>query len=165
MEWGNNPNTYVAVIAGLGFLGGLIVFGHKASGWVHGKNQLETNFDKFLIEIREKFDYIVENIPSSTSKGSSPVTLNELGEKVSRELEVKDWAKKEAQELKSKIDHVHPYEIQQFCRNYIRSEFAPPEETFSKMKQCAFDNGIPFSGVQEVFALELRDALLPLLKD
>ena len=37
MEWGNNPNTYMAVLAICLAAWGAILFFHKVSGWIHSK--------------------------------------------------------------------------------------------------------------------------------
>ena len=50
--------------------------------------------------------------------------------------------------------------MQVFARKHIDG-WSPEEALVQAIQQCAFDHGIHQVDVMEVFAIELRDALLP----
>ena len=57
---------------------------------------------------------------------------------------------------------MQPYDIQEFCRQYLRDEFNPDRDLELKIKATAFENGIDRHQVLDVLAVELRDKLLTL---
>ena len=68
-----------------------------------------------------------------------------------------------AERLRPQVAGKSNYEIQVFAQEYV-NDWSPEEALEKAIQQCAFDHGIPrmdVMEVMEVFAIELRDALLP----
>lgn len=171
MDW-TNPITYAAICAILGAIVGAVIGIIKIGKWIQRKDSLESNFDQFIEkmegyidEIRKDIRGILNKLDSSTVTGESPLRLNELGETISEVLGANTWAQKTAAELCSRVKGKHPYEIQEFCRDYLRREFNPSEDFLKKMKDCAYNNAISIEEVQDVLVIKLRDALLNMFTD
>ena len=171
MDW-TNPTLYIAIMVILGTISGAIVGIIKIGKWIQRKDSLESNFDQFIEkmegymgEIRKDIGTILNKLDSSTVTKESPLRLSELGETISEVLGANMWAKKTAAAISSRIKGKHPYEIQEFCRDYLRREFKPSEDFLQKMKDCAYNNAISIEEVQDVLVIELRDALLEMFPD
>ena len=63
--------------------------------------------------------------------------------------------------LTQRVEGMVPYDIQEFCRSYVRDEFRPPPELEVKIKECAYQNALDRQSVLDVLMVELRDQLLP----
>ena len=154
MKW-DNPIFYLMAAAMLVSIG----------IWVGRMDVLNKTVNKSLRDIKKGIDEILEKLKSSTVEGKSPLRLSEKGQSISETLNASSWAKKKAQEVASHLEGKHPYEIQGFCMNFVRYEFNPTHDFVQKMKSCAYENAIPVSEVEDVLAIELRDALLTILPD
>ena len=97
------------------------------------------------------------------TEGNSPIALNDKGRAISNKLKVGQWAKNEAQKLFEQYEGKSPYEIQQLCYSYVEpKDFDPTGISLSDMQEVAYMNAITVDMLKEVFAIELRDALLSL---
>ena len=123
-------------------------------------------FTKFMAEIREDIKAIHAGISrvlarfSETISESSPLTLTEKGQRISEKLDATTVTANLAINLKEGLAGKSPYEIQDFCFDYIRQEFEPDDDFSSAMKDCAFYEGTDLEGVRAVLAVELRNHLL-----
>ena len=72
----------------------------------------------------------------------------------------KDWANEMADVLSKFVENKEPYEIQEFCQNYLRNELKPDEELNARIGRCAYEHGVTREQVLNVLAVELRDILL-----
>ena len=98
----------------------------------------------------------------TTSTSGSPITLTDLGRKISARLDAGAIADSLVPKTHNRVSGMHPYEVLEPCFDYIRgSEFAPPDDVKALILQCAFDNGFNRDQVLDVIAIELRDRLLP----
>ena len=129
--------------------------------WVGRVNSDRDTFKKFIDRMGEKIEEILQKLPSSTVAGKSPLHLTGLGEKVSEEIQASEWAKQIAPALLVRIANKHPYEVQEFCLEYVKGEDVLPEDMQEKVKTSAYQNGIEKEQVLRVLAVELRDQLLP----
>ena len=135
----------------------------KIGDWKGHVDSDREAFKKFIEEIRNDIKKILERLPASTTSGSSPLQLTELGKSISEELKAFDWAKQIAPELIRRVKGKHPYEIQEFCLDYVTRE-AVTEDMSKEIQTCAYENGVEKEEVLKVLAVELRDELLEKLK-
>ena len=159
-----NALVVIAAIAGATIL-------FKFAMWMQKVNSDRDLFKDFMREIREdikkiheKIDKIIGRIDNTTISSGSPLHLTELGEKISNELQARQWAEKTATEFSERVRDKQPYEIQEICFEHVRKEFEPEGDLDSKIGMAAYENGIKRDEVLDVLAIELRDALLSLVK-
>ena len=98
--------------------------------------------------------------PPSTTDKQSPRTLSDLGKKVSKKLDARNFVKSLAPGLEQRSRGLAEYDIQKLCFEYINNEFQPTPEMEARLKKCAYDNGIGLQDVLAVLVIELRDELL-----
>ena len=127
-------------------------------------------FKDFMKEIREdikkiheKINKILGHIDKTTVSSGSPLHLTELGEKISGEIQARQWAEKTATEFTEKVRDKQPYEIQEICFEHVREKFKPDSDLDSKIGTAAYENGIKRDEVLNVLAIELRDVLMAYL--
>ena len=118
-----------------------------------------------LAGLKKNTDKILDKIKSGTIEGESPYRLNDKGLSVSNSIDAKQWAKRKSQELVPSIKGKQPFEIYEFCKNFVRYEFNPNDAFVQKMKMCAYENAITVSEVEDVLIIELRDAIINILPD
>ena len=161
-QWLNTP---VIVIVVLAMMGGAVRLGR----WMGEVNTDRTNFKEFMREIRDDIKDIRQEIsrifgrlpPSSVADGS-PLRLTDLGESISASLEARDWAARTARELAAQVEGKLPYEIQDFCYEYV-ANFTPTPEQEVKIRMSAYERGVDREQVMNVLVIELRDQLLELV--
>lgn len=87
--------------------------------------------------------------------------LTDLGNTIAGELDTTSWAKRTAEGLRDQAKGKRPYEIQEFCFEYVSSdEFRPSDDLTVAIETCAYDHGIDDDQVRTVLAITLRDELL-----
>ena len=157
-EWLNSPLIVVAIIAVISAFGTVFV-------WVGRVNSDREGFKVFMERVDGNLQKIADNIAQivtriSVMERGSPIRLNELGKSISEFLDARNWTKDIAGSLHEAMREKSEYEIQQLCFEYFRSEFNPDEDHDRKLKDCAYQNGVPVSVVLDVLALEMRDILI-----
>lgn len=162
MNW-ENPATYIAIvtIAGLVFAVGR---------WVGSVNTFRETVEKTLTAIKEDIKEIkgdikriLERLPPTTVAGESPLKLTELGKSISKKLEADAWSRRTASALTDRVQEKTPYEIQEFCFQFVKKgAFNPSDELLRRMQDCAGNHAVSLEQVQDVFAVELRDAFMEL---
>ena len=90
----------------------------------------------------------------------SPLCLNDLGRSIADSLDSRNWVADIARSLRDSMRDKSEYDIQESCFEYFRNEFQPNEEQDEKLKDCAYQSGVPVSVVLGVLALEMRDILI-----
>lgn len=140
-------------------LGGLTAL-LAAAVWVGRMTEFKSATTHVLEEIREDVKKIFDRLPPAAVASGSPLRLTDLGEKVSKELNAREWAseviEKEGLTGAGKL----PYEVQELCQDYLQGRFHPEPEQESLLKQVAYENGIDQEQVLNVLMVVLRDLLL-----
>lgn len=127
--------------------------------WVGRVNSDRDAFKRFMEEVREDIKKIFERLPAKTATDQSPLKLTSLGEEISGELAASDWAKETAPAIAFEVAGKHPYEVQEFCLEYVKGNVLS-ENMQEKVKTSAFEHGLNKEQVLRVLAVELRDCLL-----
>ena len=116
-----------------------------------------------LNEIRNDLKNIFSRLPPSPTSSASPIYLTDLGERISKNVDAKSWPEKQAEEVVDETKNMDSFEIQEFSFSIAQS-LEPDETLRQKMRDSAFQEGIPLKGVKDVLGVELRDVLLRLHK-
>lgn len=166
MEWLSKNIIVIPafIMASIALIGSLIAIGR----WIGRRESFENIIGEFrktledsMGEIRDNINQIFLNLPSPNPAvaSSSPLKLTGLGLSISASIEAKLWANSQISKIPPHIKHLDPYEIQQFCFNYInRVKFS--EDFTARMNRCAYEKGTSLIEVKKVLAIELRDLLL-----
>ena len=160
MDW-NNPLIYI--VSGLALAGAL----WKLGNWMGSKDEFTKNVGEAIEEIRKDIKKIFDRLPPpKTTAESSPIRLTDFGRSISTELRVEAWAKRIAQQLVGQLRGQEPYQIQEFCFDFIKSnKYLEYEDIQQQVKKCVYNHGTTLDNVQDVLVVELRDALIEILPD
>ena len=159
-EWYANPVVWTLV--------GLAIVAAAGRFW-YWRGQVDSDrdtFKTFMNEFGKKIDEIQKNVHEligatrSVSKPGSPLTLTELGKKVSNCLKSKDIIQNMEPIPSDQIHGKQPYEIHDICFDYVHDKLQPSPEMEVAIRSCAYENGVKYRDVLEVMAIELRDRLL-----
>ena len=127
-----------------------------------GLNAIKDGQSEMHADVKE----LLRRFPGAAAVGgTSPLGLTEIGESISEILDAKVWAEKTAPDIAPHFKGKPPYDVQEFCMDFVRRELNPTEDFVEKMKFCAYENTLPMSQVEDVLAVELRDAILTILAD
>ncbi len=151
--WVNNPITLVIALLAVV----TVIF--KVAQWVERVNLDRSSLKELTKEIREDIKKILERLPSPVLEKGSPLRLSELGRKISEALGLSEWAKDVAKTVEVDVVDLEHYEIQDHCRNYVRT-FPFSAQQKKSFRMTAYENGISHEDVLDVAAVELRDALI-----
>lgn len=139
----------------------------RLGAWTEKFQNLEKTtgtLEQSIRDIRKTLDQIQLTLArreTVQSQSQSPLTLTDTGRDISTELGAQAWAEEIAQGQKGKFVTPTPYEIQEFCFNYVTSHnFNAPAELRAKMQNSAYSHGVFLQGVYNVLAIELRNKLL-----
>ncbi len=156
MDW-ENWLTPVLIVAALAMVGAVFRIGK----WVGSIDSLKETVETSIMEIKNDIKKILERLPPSTIAEGSPLTLTELGRLVSKELKAGEWAQETANELILRVQKKEPYEVQQFCFDYVKEgRFISSDEFVREMRKIAYNHAVSIEKVEDVLAIELRDALM-----
>ena len=150
-QW-SGPVLTIAVIA---FIGAVLKIGE----WKGNVDSDRTSFKEFMEEVRKDIKNILKRLPVTTG-ADSPLSLTDIGERVSKQLKAIAWADRVSKKLEERCAGKEAYQIHEFCFEYVYNEFAPDDEQEREIKMCAYENGIDRRAVLDVLAVELRDKLL-----
>ena len=143
---------------------GTIIF--KIGKWTGSVDNNIKIFKDFIKEVRDDIKEILNRIPAKSVASGSPIQLTDLGKRISEKIDAKNLAGEFSQELFNEVKDKSPYEIQEFCINYVKSKKSIwTSNQLLEFGNCAYENGIPLDQVFDVIAVELRDNLLELLKN
>lgn len=119
------------------------------------------NFNSFMKEIREKFERILERLPTHppTVAGKSPMQLTDFGKKVAAAFGTDVWAKNSAKVLRENLMGKESFQVDAACREYIERE---NQEVYlgDRVYRCSYDFGIDQSAVLDVLRVVLREEIL-----
>ena len=151
------------VVVGTALLG----VGLGIGTWVHKVNSDRKSFREFMVEVRNGFrdihdtlNDILWRISSASQERGGSLRLSDKGRVMSKSLRVREWASDTGPGLRSRVEGMNPYRVQEFCFDYAKEEFDPADEQEIKIKECAYENAVTRDEVLDVFAIELRDFLL-----
>ena len=149
-----NPLVYVLALA-------VVTALIRVGMWVGGVNEHKRAVTGFMAEIRADIKNLLRRTGSAAVASDSPLRLTDLGSGIAAELDATSWAKRIADGLRDRMVGKRPYEIQEFCFEYVSSdEFRPSDDFTVAIKTCAYDHGIDDDQVRTVLAIALRDELL-----
>lgn len=154
-NWPDTPLILVAFLA----VGSVLV---SIGVWVGSVNADRKSFKEFMNEVRNDIKKILARLPAPTIESGSPIRLTDLGRSVADDLDVGKWVEQVAPSLTARVKGKPPFEVQNFCFDYVKDEFEPDEKQLRKLQMCADENGIDLDAVLDVLAVELRDRLLEL---
>ena len=120
---------------------------------------------KFMEDIRNRLIEVFDRLPPVPVAGASPLRLTKLGETIAEELDASEWIAKVAVEVRADVEGKRPYDVQEFCGEYIHDVFKPDDEQDDRIKACAYNHGLTDSQVLEVLVVLLRDELLSMTGD
>ena len=150
-QWLANPLVWIGIVA--------VVFG--IGKWVGSVNADRKSFKEFMDEVRDDIKEILQRLPPPRPvTGGSPLTLTDLGRKISERLGAGKLADSLVPLLREQADGKDPYEIQELCFDYVRNTYTPPPHVEALIRMCAFDNALKREQVLDVLAVELRDRFL-----
>ena len=154
-EWLSLP---VIIVAGLALVAAIA----KAGMWISEVNTDRTHVKFLLEEIRQDSKNIRARLPPlPVVKRSSPLSLTDFGEKIEARLSAGKWASRLAPSLEDENSASEPFEIDDYCWNYVREQLSPDWET--KVRACAYEFGVEDRDVRLVLRVALRDARLRVL--
>ena len=145
--------TVIGAVWKLGRWSGTIDSDHKSFREIVGK--LESKLD----EISKAVYQLLGASKDSVAATASPLKLNDFGQKISSAFGAKEWANARAGALHGQMAGKQPYDVQQFCFDYVTEDILSEDE-LKRAKDIAYDNGTIISNVLRVLAFELRDCLL-----
>lgn len=100
------------------------------------------------------------------AQSHSPISLTELGKKVSKEIGVDEMIQRNwnniANDIDQNTDGMTAYDIQQYC---IETAVVKPEkfllpDDLNKLKDYAYNQGKPIVAFAQIFAITIRDKYL-----
>lgn len=134
-------------------------FAYKFGKWQGEVDNDRNNFKEYMKEVRSDIKEILSRLPAKPISSSSPIRLTELGERISKKIDAKSWAKNTAQEMIEETEGMDSLKIQEESFNKAKN-FEPNETLLQNMRDSAFQEGIDLEGVKDVLGVELRDQLL-----
>lgn len=151
--------AWLAPSISIGTVIALVVTALRAGEW---KGRVDTKiegFEEAIADLTNEVRRVLGLLPSAAIKGGSPLRLTKLGQDISRELNASSWANNVADDVELRMRGKEPYEVQEFCFDYVRVLNLDVEQQ-RRVNQSAYDHGLPEEEVRRVMALELRDSLL-----
>ena len=157
----DNPVFWIIMLTSVCTVAGIIFAAGRWKGEIDSeRKRLESTLNAFMAEIRADIKKIFLRLPSSTLSEESPLQLTELGRGISERLEAPRWASETAEKVRPRTKGMVPYDIQEFCRLYVRDDYEPSQEMEESIKACAYEHGLDRQQVLDVLAIALRDRLI-----
>ena len=131
-------------------------------------NDVRVNFRVIrdtIANIRKDVNVLFTQGQRRMTSRRSPLKLTELGEEISQLLAADEWAKSAAPALVAKVSGMRPFEIQEFCSDFLRSNYSATSDQGLKIRACAYEYALTRNEVLNVLMVELRDELFRLLGD
>ena len=124
--------------------------------WGKFADRLEKSIDEIRNDIKEIFKILGPAVDTS----GSPRRLTEFGLTISQQIGAKKLAAGLARQIKDEVEGFSPYDVQEYCFEYMKKDGVLDEKQNALVRDCAYENGVKVSGVLRVIALELRDEIL-----
>ena len=136
------------------------------------ENEVASSEERVITAVLKAIDTIPEKIvekyaahPFTQSK--SPISLNDKGEKLAKDMNASDIASKykERLTLEAKAENKGPYQIQQSCFNFASNEILKDLEekepaTYDHLANVAYNTGVQLGVLMHILGLVLRDQVL-----
>ena len=151
--------TYWALGLSVTVVIAVISFAYKYGKWQGEVDNDRNNFKEFMKEVRSDIKEILSRLPAKPTSSASPIRLTELGERISKKIDAKSWAKTVAQEMAGETEGKDSLKIQEESFKKAKN-FKPNETLLKNMRDSAFQEGIDLDGIRDVLGVELRDQLL-----
>ena len=135
----------------------------KAGTWKGGMDDFRKMVGESIKTIQEDIKKILERLPRPEVAGESPLRLTDFGRTLSTDIGGHAWAQDRATKVVDNVRGKQPYEVQEYCFEYVGNESNYTDDFLQKMRSCAYNNGTDLKAVKRVLGVELRDALLKLL--
>jgi len=135
----------------------------KVARWSQRVDADRDSFKEFMSHVRSQIDEILERLQGVTpvAERASQIRLNELGQKVSDSAKARDWASRNLEEAKRRVEGRPPFEVQKFCFEFASEQNLTGEEK-QVIQQVAFDNGLNWRPIRScVGTLQRRKRLEP----
>lgn len=140
-----------------------ISIGRKIFGVGEWKGKVDNelaNLKEFLQRLDEKISKLSPGpSPSPLLRGTSPLSLTELGEEVADEMGAYGWAEKAAYDVWDEVEEMEDYEIHDFCYDYV-GESDVQEKWATKVRRVAYERGMTRQAIYDVLAVVLRDQII-----
>ena len=159
-EWAAATPWWVVLGLVIALVGAIVKFAR----WTGRVDSSLDTLAKGIAEIREDIKKLLHGQPSKTVSSDSPLQLTDLGKRISATLGTSSIVDSLAQELQGRAKGKQAYDIQELSFGFIRDEYRPSNDIDTRIKQCAYENGIDRDEVLDVLAVELRDRLLDLTR-
>ena len=160
-EWLNTPLIVIAVLAVVSAIGGLI---WKVATWKtkvdDDRSIFKSTLESFMKEIRDDIKTILGRMDPAVASRASPLSLNKLGKSIAEEMGTYQWATNLAPTLLDKVKGMEPFQIDEFCDQYVYSELT--DHWQGVVAATAYSKGLTRGDVRTVFHITLRDELLRL---
>ena len=152
----------VAAIVVLTSAASLVAYIFKVGSWKGGVDAFIVETRDALRTIQDDIRGILGKIPSPAIAESSPLHLTDLGKEIAEEIHAEEWAGKLAPLLGKKVKGQEPYQIQDFCYQYVLSpnELNLDPEMMIEVRKCSYEKGVKEEEVLKVLWVVLRDELL-----
>ena len=124
------------------------------------KGRIEESINSVNTRVSSLWQLFQIFIIADTIRRGSPLTLTDLGEKVSKRISAPEHAQEVSVSLRDRARGKTSYEIQQMCLDYVLEEYKPSEEVTKAIQQCAYDLGTNIVAVRQVIAILARDKIL-----
>lgn len=148
-------------ITGIGLVVSFLAFCFKAGEWKGSVDKDRQNFRHFMTEMRQKIDDIFARLPPRRIlEEKSPLGLTELGREIGEEIGAKVWAANMVANLRSEVERKSPYQLQDFCFEFVKSKLELTPEQTMLVESTAYSHGLRKEKVLDVLVIELRDALI-----
>ena len=96
--------------------------------------------------------------PRPLLTAGSPLQINDLGRKVSAEIQADEWAAEIAPSLAERAAAEPPYKVDALCRHYVETFLH--QEMRDRVDEAAYEHGIERPGVLAVLRIVLRNRIL-----
>lgn len=153
-------------------LAGLILyFLKKAFDWAEWRGEQNAfksslggtmdRIEKAITTIQNDIKGILRALPPKPIETDSPIRLNDLGRKISSELDAANWAENKVDDLIEDLRDKQPYEIQEYCFEYVTGKgFVDSDDRLRQVNDSAYNHGLDVGQVLRVVGVELRDVIL-----
>ncbi len=110
--------------------------------------------------IREDIKKILNRLPSTSPlvESGSPLRLTEFGKKISASIRAEAWAEELAPTLLHEVKGKEPFEIDEYCQEYVHEKLTPDWER--RIARSAYEFGTDQNGIKKAMAVVLREKLL-----
>ena len=164
MELLTIPVTWVVALTSLSLIGSAIWGAASTTKDVAWLKDAFQSMQEDIRKIQDDIRGLFLKMDSGTVKEASPLGLTDLGEKIARELNLREWLNVEANQLVDQIEGKAEFEVHDFCVHYVDKMIEESPQWDRKLRAAAYEYGLALPSVSIVLAIELRNELLRLCR-